>query len=188
MCQLETDCTRVLPAVSRPARYLGNEYNSIRKDWAEVPLKMALAFPDVYDVGMGHLGLKILYHIINQREDALAERVFAPWTDMEEELVQRGLPLFSLESCRPLGDFHLSGLPSSMSLASNIFEHAPSCGIPWPGIDDSHPIIIAGGRALQSRAPGGLHRSVRRHRRGEFLIDELIDLALGLLQRPGAPG
>ena len=59
--------TQVLPAVSRSARYLGNEYNSIRKDWAKVPLKMALAFPDVYDVGMGHLGLKILYHIVNRR-------------------------------------------------------------------------------------------------------------------------
>ena len=123
--------TEVLPAVSRPARYLGNEYNSIRKDWAKVPLKMALAFPDVYDVGMGHLGLKILYHIVNQRQDALAERVFAPWTDMEEQLIRRDLPLFSLESHRPLRDFHLIGFTLQYELSySNILNMLHLAGIP----------------------------------------------------------
>ncbi|MGI6036194.1 MAG: TIGR03960 family B12-binding radical SAM protein [Limnochordia bacterium] len=191
MCQLRTELhTQVLPAVSRPARYLGNEYNSIRKDWAEVPLKMALAFPDVYDVGMGHLGLKILYHIINQREDALAERVFAPWTDMEEELVQRGLPLFSLESCRPLGDFHLIGFTLQYELSySNILNMLHLAGIPplARDRDDSHPIIIAGGPCAYNPEPLADFIDLFAIGEGEFLIDELLDLALGLLHSDRVP-
>ncbi|MBE3575418.1 MAG: hypothetical protein IMW99_08240, partial [Firmicutes bacterium] len=82
----------ILPRVSKPARYLGDEVHSVHKDPAKVAVRFALAFPDVYEVGMSHLGLKILYHILNQREDVWAERAFSPWTDMEAELRARGLP------------------------------------------------------------------------------------------------
>jgi hypothetical protein len=74
---------RILPTVSRPARYTGGEWNSVVKDWSSVDVKIALVFPDVYDLGMSNLGLMVLYDIVNQQPDLLAERVFAPWTDME---------------------------------------------------------------------------------------------------------
>jgi len=182
--------TQVLPAVSRPARYLGNEYNSIRKDWAKVPLKMALAFPDVYDVGMGHLGLKILYHIVNRRGDALAERVFAPWTDMEEQLTQRGLPLFSLESHRPLRDFHLIGFTLQYELSySNILNMLHLAGIPplARDRDEGHPIIIAGGPCAYNPEPLADFIDLFAIGDGEYLIGELIDLALGLLRGERLP-
>ena len=181
---------RGLPAVSRPARYLGNEYNSIRKDWAKVPLKMALAFPDVYDVGMGHLGLKILYHIVNQRQDALAERVFAPWTDMEEQLIRRDLPLFSLESHRPLRDFHLIGFTLQYELSySNILNMLHLAGIPPRARDrdEGHPIIIAGGPCAYNPEPLADFIDLFAIGEGEYVIDELIDLALGLLHRGRLP-
>ena len=68
----------ILPMVAKPGRYTGNEWNMVRKDWDKTPVKFALAFPDIYDIGMGHLGYKILYYVLNQREDTLAERVYAP--------------------------------------------------------------------------------------------------------------
>ena len=88
----------VLPRVQKPGQYAGGERNIIVKDHASVDLKVALAFPDTYAIGMSHLGLRILYQLINDREDACAERVFAPWIDMEDELRRRELPLVTLET------------------------------------------------------------------------------------------
>lgn len=99
--QIETRLQRVLLKVQKPGRYIGGEYNSIVKSWAETPLKVALIFPDIYDIGVSNVGLKILYDQINQREDALAERAYAPWIDMEAEMRQAGIPLYSLETHHP---------------------------------------------------------------------------------------
>ncbi|HHX51294.1 MAG TPA: B12-binding domain-containing radical SAM protein, partial [Clostridia bacterium] len=85
----------LLPRVQKPSRYLGNEWNAVHKDWDQVPVKMAFAFPDVYEVGMSHLGLHILYGLVNQRDSTLLERVFAPGLDLESLLQEQGLPLFS---------------------------------------------------------------------------------------------
>ena len=80
---MDRDLYKLLSRVSKPARYTNNEINAVHKDWEKTAVKIALAFPDVYEVGMGHLGFKILYAIINNRDDALAERAYAPWVDME---------------------------------------------------------------------------------------------------------
>src|SRR3990172_11864384 len=92
----------LLPLVSKPSRYLGTEINSVHKDLDKVDIRVVLAFPDVYEVGMSHQGLQILYHILNSIPRVAAERVYAPWLDMEKLLRERGLPLSSLESNLPL--------------------------------------------------------------------------------------
>ncbi|MEM5774547.1 MAG: B12-binding domain-containing radical SAM protein, partial [Anaerolineaceae bacterium] len=93
--------------VEKPGRYVGGEYNQIVKDWDATPSRTALIFPDLYDLGISNLGITILYDEINRREDALAERAYAPWHDMEKLLRQEAVPLFSLENKRPLGDFDI---------------------------------------------------------------------------------
>ena len=95
---LPLDISKFLPLVSRPGRYLGNEWNSCHKDHSEAELKVALAFPDIYEVGMSNLGLAILYHLLNAEEEIVAERVYAPWVDMESLMHRERIPLFSLEA------------------------------------------------------------------------------------------
>ena len=100
---------KILPLVQKPGRYIGGELNSVEKDPAAVDLRYAFCFPDTYEIGMSHLGIKILYYLVNAREDAYCERVFAPWLDMEEQMRRVGLPLFSLETGTPLSEFDLIG-------------------------------------------------------------------------------
>lgn len=121
----------ILPTVSKPARYLGNEYNSIHKEWGQVDVRMVFAFPDVYEVGMSHLGTRILYHIANSREDTLMERVFAPWVDMEEKLRAENLPLFSLESYHSVKEFDILAFTLQYEMSfSNILNMLDLSGIP----------------------------------------------------------
>src|SRR5512137_2725858 len=103
---------RLLAAVQKPARYIGGEFNSVTKDWADPAIltRVALLFPDVYDLGMSNLGLAILYDLLNQRPNILAERVYVPWPDMEAGMRADGLPLYALESRRELRDFDLIGV------------------------------------------------------------------------------
>ena len=89
---------QIISQVIKPARYLGGEHNSIVKDWSSTNLKVALAYPDLYDLGMSNLGIALLYDIINKRADALAERIFSPWTDFEQLLRENNEPLRSLET------------------------------------------------------------------------------------------
>ncbi|HNN98201.1 MAG TPA: hypothetical protein PKI03_38315, partial [Pseudomonadota bacterium] len=96
--------------VEKPGRYLGGEFQSVRKPWADAQVRLALAFPDVYEIGMSHLGTKILYSLLNKHPGIVCERAFTPWVDMEGELRRRGLPLLSLESARPLADFDVVGM------------------------------------------------------------------------------
>src|SRR5690606_30454723 len=138
----------ILPTVSKPARYLGNELNSVHKEWSAEMVKVALAFPDVYEVGMSHLGLKILYHLLNQEDDVLAERVYAPWPDMEEALQRRGVPLFSLESSRPLKDFDLIGFTLQYELSfTTILNMLDLAGLAVFAADrqEDDPLVISGG-------------------------------------------
>src|SRR3989338_5252032 len=99
----------ILPQVRKPARYIGNEWNAVKKDHARVRASVALCFPDVYEVGMSHIGLKILYSILNEMEDVACERAFAPWIDMEDILRRRDIGLFSLETRTPLASFDIVG-------------------------------------------------------------------------------
>ena len=98
---------KCLKRVQKPARYIGNEFNSVHKEHTTDMMSVAFCFPDVYEVGMSHLGMKILYHMLNDREDVVCERVFAPWDDMEKELRSEGIPLLSMESALPVRSFNM---------------------------------------------------------------------------------
>ncbi len=138
----------LLQYVQRPARYIGEEVNSIVKDWDSAELKIALVFPDVYDIGMSHLGIRILYHVLNSRPNILCERVFAPWVDMEQLLRSKNLPIVSLENKRPLNEFDIIGFSLSHELNyTNVLNILDLSGIPLRSKQrmNSHPLIIAGG-------------------------------------------
>ena len=134
--------------VEKPARYSGGEVGAIVKDWASVDARVCLAFPDIYDIGMSHLGFKILYKILNDDPRTLAERCYAPWGDMEAQLRQRGLPLVALESARPLRDFDVVGFSLQFELTySNILTMLDLGGVPLRSADrgEDDPLVIAGG-------------------------------------------
>ena len=142
--------------ISRPARYLGAEINSVVKDWRKVRLKFALAFPDVYEVGMSHLGFQILYHILNGSPDIACERVFAPWPDMENLLRGRNLSLCSLESSRPLKEFDLLGFSLQYELHyTEVLNILDLAGIPLRAGDrgEKDPLIIGGGPCALNPEP-----------------------------------
>jgi radical SAM family uncharacterized protein/radical SAM-linked protein len=136
--------------VQKPARYLGGEHGARPKDWTapELRARVCLAFPDVYDIGMSHLGFKILYKILNDDPRTLAERCYAPWVDMEAELRARGVPLVSLESARPLRDFDVVGFSLQFELTyTNVLQMLELGGIPLRSRDrtDRDPLVVAGG-------------------------------------------
>ena len=140
---------RILPSVAKPGRYIGNEWNIVRKDWDKTEVKFALAFPDIYDIGMGHLGYKILHYLLNQREDTLAERVYAPWVDMEAKMREHGLPLFSLETRHALSEFDLVGFTLQYELSyTNILNMLDLGGIPSAGRSVLWGSLCRGRRAL----------------------------------------
>ena len=125
------DIDRLLSRVTKPARYLGGELNSVRKDWDSVSSRIALIYPDVYEVGMSNLGLQILYDLVNRDHDLLAERAYAPWVDMESLMREKRVPLFSLESRRPLADFDFLGFSLSLELIhTNALNLLDLAGLP----------------------------------------------------------
>jgi radical SAM family uncharacterized protein/radical SAM-linked protein len=134
--------------VQKPARYLGGEFGATRKDWAGVRARVCLAFPDLYDIGMSHLGFKILYKILNDDPRTLAERCYAPWVDMEAELRARKVPLVSLESARPLSEFDVIGFSLQFELTyTNVLSMLELGNIPLRSKDraDGDPLVVAGG-------------------------------------------
>ncbi|HIU47176.1 MAG TPA: TIGR03960 family B12-binding radical SAM protein [Candidatus Fimadaptatus faecigallinarum] len=138
---------RVLPRVQKATRYMGGEMGSVMKDPAQVRVRYAFLFPDVYEVGMSHLGMKILYHTINKRPDAWCERVFSPWLDMAEEMRREHIPLFSLESRTPVSEFDMLGVTLQYEMSySNILDALAMAGIPLRSAErTSGPFVIAGG-------------------------------------------
>lgn len=146
----------ILPHVTKPARYTGHEWNSISKDWDTTPVRFALAYPDIYEVGMSNLALQILYDLLNNQEGILCERTFAPWMDMEEAMRQAGLPLYGLESVRPLADYDIVGftLPYELNYttALNMLDLA---GLPLRAADRDarHPLVIGGGSCTYNPEP-----------------------------------
>ncbi|MBK8252239.1 MAG: TIGR03960 family B12-binding radical SAM protein [Polyangiaceae bacterium] len=137
-----------LDQVEKPARYAGGEVGSRVKNWNDVEATVCLAFPDVYDIGMSHLGFKILYRILNDDPRTLAERVYAPWADMEAELTKRNVPLVSIESARPLRDFSVVGFSLQYELTyTNILTMLHFGRIPLRSADrgENDPLVIAGG-------------------------------------------
>ncbi len=168
----------ILPAVQKPGRYTGGELNQVVKDWRTVQTKVALVFPDLYDLGMSNLGLAILYDLVNQRPDALAERAFAPWTDMEAAMRSRGVPLYSLETKHPLIDFDIVGfsLPYE-TLYTSTLNLLDLAGIPLFGSQRSeeHPLVIAGGHATFNPEPMHAFIDAFVIGEGEEVIQEIID-------------
>ena len=137
----------LLMSVQKPVRYMGGEFNAVMKDADAVDVRYAFLFPDTYEVGMSHLGMKILYHAINKREDAWCERVFSPWVDMAELMRRDGIPLFSLESRTPVREFDLLGITLQYEMSfTNILEALDLAGIPLRREDRREgPFVICGG-------------------------------------------
>ncbi|MCL6478514.1 MAG: TIGR03960 family B12-binding radical SAM protein [Peptococcaceae bacterium] len=170
---------RLLARVQKPARYAGGEWNSISKDWEKTDIKIAFAFPDVYEVGMSHLGLQILYHTVNQRPDTLMERVFAPWTDMEKLLREHGLPLLTLESRRPLGDFDMLAFTLQYEMSfTNVLNMLDLAGMPLrsSGRGSGFPLVIAGGPCAFNPEPMADFIDAFAVGEGEELFHEIIDV------------
>ncbi len=145
--------------IQHPSRYVGNEINAIKKDPSEVDLSVALAFPDVYEVGMCHVGLKILYDLLNRQSWLAAERVYCPWTDLERELRARRLPLTTMESGRSLTEFDMVGFSLQHELSfTNVLTMLDLCGIPFMAEEREAtlPLLVAGGPACFNPEPVAL--------------------------------
>ena len=153
MVKLEQE---MLQAVEKPARYTGGEWNAQPKDSAAVLCRIALAMADVYEVGMSNLGLKILYEILNRRDDIAAERVYAPWLDMEEEMRRRGIPLFSLETFREVSSFDILGFSLQYELLiTNTLNMLDLAGLPLHAAErtDAQPFVVGGGPCVYNTEP-----------------------------------
>src|SRR5512142_74980 len=177
--EIENRLERILLDVQKPGRYVGGELNIVVKDWAAVQTKLALVFPDIYDIGVSNVGLKILYDQVNQRPDALAERAYSPWTDMERIMREHGIPLYSLESKRSLAEFDIIGFSIPYeTLYTNTLNALDLAGIPIRASDrnDSHPIVIAGGHAATNPEPMHAFIDAFVIGEGEEVIHEIIDV------------
>lgn len=143
----------ILPKVSKPTRYIGNEYNSVHKNANDVDIRFAFCFPDLYEVGMSHLGLKILYHLLNSRDDTWCERVFAPWVDMEEQMRENDIPLYGMESFDAIRDFDFIGFTLQYEMSyTNILNMLDLAKIPKLRKDrgDGDPFVVMGGPCAYS--------------------------------------
>ncbi len=173
--------TRILSKVSKPGRYLGNEHNIITKDWDSISTSIALAFPDVYDTAMPYNGFQILYHILNRETDIVAERVYAPWPDMEVLMREYGVPMHSLESKHQLRDFDIVGfsLPYDL-LYTNILTMLDLSNIPIWTKDraEDDPFVIAGGTNAYNPEPVADFFDL-------FVIGDAEELVVELVRRIG---
>lgn len=143
----------ILPNVAKPTRYIGNEYNSVHKNADDVDIRFAFCFPDLYEVGMSHLGLKILYHLLNSRDDTWCERVFAPWVDMEEQMRKNDIPLYGMESFDAIKDFDFLGFTLQYEMSyTNILNMLELAKIPKLQKDrgDGDPFVVLGGPCAYS--------------------------------------
>ncbi len=170
---------RVLLKVRQPARYVGGEWNSVSKDWSGVRSRVALAFPDIYDLGMSNLGLAILYDTLNKREDVLAERVFLPWVDMQAVMREENIPLFSLETRHPVAQFDILGVTIPYEqLYTNALSLLDMAGIPLRSADRSpeHPLVLAGGSGMTNPEPMWAFLDAVFLGEGEEAIHEIVDV------------
>ncbi len=169
----------LLRRVAKPGRYTGGEWNSVVKDWDEVQIKVALAYPDVYEVGMSNLAIMILYDLLNKERDVLAERVYTPWVDMEEAMRAAGISLYSLETRHPLAHFDIIGftLPYELNY-TNVLNMLDLAHIPILASerDDAHPLVIGGGSCTYNPEPLADFFDLFVIGEGEEIVLELLDL------------
>ena len=170
---------RILPRVQKPARYVGGEYNEIKKDKDSVELRVAFCFPDTYEIGMSNLGFRILYGIMNDMPGVWCERVFAPCGDMEEELRKAEIPLFALESGDPVGDFDVVAFSVGYEMAyPAILNMLDLSGIPLHAAERTElaPLVIAGGTAMYNAEPLADFIDLALIGEGEEEVPELLEL------------
>ena len=169
----------VLLGVQKPARYLGNEANAVYKDPGKVDIRFAMCFPEVYEVGMSHLGIQILYDMFNRREDTWCERVYSPWLDLDKIMRERKIPLFALESQDPIRDFDFLGITLQFELCyTNVLQILDLSGIPLKACDrdESVPIVIGGGPCSYNPEPMAEFFDMFYIGEGEVVYDQLLDL------------
>lgn len=170
---------KILPLVQKPARYVGGELNSVTKDKNKVDIRYAFCFPDSYEIGMSHLGIKILYSIANAREDTWCERVFAPWPDMEEKMRENNIPLFALESGDPIKDFDFIGFTLQYELCyTNVLNMLDLAGLPVKAADRKglSPIVMGGGPCACNPEPVAEFFDLFSLGEGEEVNSEIMDL------------
>ena len=172
----------ILKSVTKPARYVGGEVNSIDKSselaCGNIKIRAAMCFADIYDIGMSHLGFKMLYHLLNEREDTWCERVFAPWTDMEAKMREHGYKLYALESQTPVDTFDLMGFSLQYEMSyTNILNMLDLAGIPLFSKDrvEGQPFIFAGGPSANNTEPMADFFDFYNLGEGEEMLNEIFD-------------
>ena len=146
----------ILMEIEKPARYIGNEVNMVKKDPASVDIRYCMCFPDVYEIGMSHLGIQILYDMINKREDAYCERVYSPWPDLDKIMREKRIPLFSLETQTPIKEFDFLGITLQYEMAyTNVLQILELSDIPIWAKDRTleDPIVFGGGPCSYNPEP-----------------------------------
>ena len=168
----------ILLNIEKPARYIGGEVNSVMKDKDEVDIRFAMCFPDVYEIGMSHLGIQILYDMFNRREDTWCERVYSPWLDLDKVLREKNIPLFALESQDPVRDFDFLGITIQFEMCyTNILQILDLSHIPLHAADrtEADPIVIGGGPCAYNPEPLAEFFDIFYIGEGETIYDELLD-------------
>lgn len=170
---------KLLSMVQKPGRYTGGELNSVIKNPKDVDIRFAFCFPDTYEIGMSHLGMKILYSLLNKREDTWCERVFAPWVDMEELMRKNDVPLFALESSDEIKDFDVIGFTLQYELCyTNVLNMLDLAGVPVRSADRKSltPLVIGGGPCVCNAEPIADFFDLTLPGEGEEVLNELMDL------------
>lgn len=168
----------ILLSIEKPARYIGNEVNSVKKDKNKVDIRFAFCFPEVYEIGMSHLGLQILYDMFNRREDTWCERVFSPWVDLDKIMREKKIPLFALESQDPVKEFDFLGFTLQFEMCyTNILQVLDLAGIPLHTEDRTldDPFIIGGGPCAYNPEPIAEFFDMFYIGEGEAVYDQLFD-------------
>ena len=169
----------ILMQVDKPARYIGNELNSVMKDTSQVDIRFAMCFPDVYEIGMSHLGIQILYDMFNRRDDVWCERVYSPWPDLHEIMKKENIPLFGLESQDAIKEFDFIGMTLQYEMCyTNILQILDLAQIPFKSADrdESDPIVIGGGPCSYNPEPIADFFDIFYIGEGEISYDVLLNL------------
>lgn len=169
----------ILLTIDKPARYIGCEVNSVMKDPEKVDIRFAMCFPDVYEIGMSHLGIQILYDMFNSWEDTWCERVYSPWVDLDKIMREKGIPLFALESQEPVKDFDFLGITIQYEMCyTNILQILDLSGIPLLAEEreETHPIVIGGGPCTYNPEPIADFFDIFYIGEGETIYRQLLDL------------
>lgn len=176
----------ILMTIDKPARYIGNELNSVIKDTSQVNIRFAMCFPDVYEIGMSHLGIQILYDMFNKREDVWCERVYSPWEDLHKIMKEQQIPLFGLESQEPIKNFDFLGMTLQYEMCyTNILQILDLSQIPYLAKDrtEEDPIVLGGGPCSYNPEPIADFFDLFYIGEGEERYDELFDLYNAMKQR-----